>query len=92
MASTTTSEEGSYGILPPSSISAEQPSNLTFYTSPSSSSDQPSSSATYLSDHADAGSIARPRREGGRATRYLESKGFGWLMEVEEEEEEKPLL
>lgn len=33
-------------------------------------------------------------RVGGRASQFLESKGFGWLMEVEDdgEEEEKPLL
>jgi hypothetical protein len=42
--------------------------------------------------------LSEPRHrstEGGRASRYLESKGFGWLLEVEEEESEednKPLL
>lgn len=37
----------------------------------------------------------RLRSREGRASRYLESKGFGWLLEVEEEdseEENKPLL
>lgn len=35
------------------------------------------------------------RRVKGRASEFLESKGFGWLMEVEEEESEeenRPLL
>lgn len=33
-------------------------------------------------------------RSTGRASQYLESKGFGWLLEVEEDSEEdnKPLL
>ena len=32
-------------------------------------------------------------RQRGQASQYLASKGFGWLLEVEEEEEEqKPLL
>lgn len=37
----------------------------------------------------------RHRSRGGRASQYLESKGFGWLLEVEEEDSEednKPLL
>ena len=47
----------------------------------------------YSSSHDDAaGPIASGPRESGRAVQYLESRGFGWLMEVEEEEEEKPLL
>ena len=82
-----------YGILPPSS-STEQSSNLSFYTSPSSA-DQPTSTGVYSEDQdLDTGSIAstRSRRETGRASQYLESRGFGWLMEVEDEEEEKPLL
>lgn len=78
-----------YGILPPSSSSTEESSNLSFYTS----TDQPSSAGMYSSSHDDAaGSIASGPRESGRAVQYLESRGFGWLMEVEEEEEEKPLL
>ena len=82
----------SYEIIPPSSSSTEQPSNLAFYTS-SPSSDPPSSSdIVYLISSSDAGSIRTTKRERGRATQYLESRGFGWLMEVEEEEEEKPLL
>lgn len=33
------------------------------------------------------------RHPPGKAASYLESKGFGWLLEVEEDEEElKPLL
>lgn len=41
------------------------------------------------------GSSTRSRRPSGRASQYLESKGFGWLLEVEDEEEEeerRPLL
>ena len=34
------------------------------------------------------------RTSDGRAAKYLESKGFGWLMEIEEgdEEDTRPLL
>lgn len=37
---------------------------------------------------------SRKSRPGGRASQYLENKGFGWLLEVEDEgeEEDKPLL
>ena len=81
-----------YGVLPPSSSSTEKSSNLSLYTSVSST-DQPSSAGMYSSSHDDAaGPIASGPRESGRAVQYLESRGFGWLMEVEEEEEEKPLL
>ena len=37
----------------------------------------------------------RQRGSGGVASQYLESKGFGWLMETDDEggeEEQKPLL
>ena len=35
----------------------------------------------------------RHRRTPGKAASYLESKGFGWLLDIEEEEEDaKPLL
>ena len=37
----------------------------------------------------------RHRGSGGIASQYLESKGFGWLMETDDdngEEEQKPLL
>ena len=41
------------------------------------------------------GGAARSRRPPGKAAQFIESKGFGWLLEVEEEaeeEERRPLL
>ena len=74
------------------------PENLSFVSiSSPSDSEAVSSTITPAERAPEAGwgsissSTTRPR---GRAAQYLEKKGFGWLLEVEEEgeEEEKPLL
>ena len=48
----------------------------------------------YRSEDSKGGSISTARhRIGGRTVNFLESKGFGWLLDSEEDEEEdKPLL
>ena len=66
---------------------------LSFYNA-----DSGSTSHDPLSYNEDSASqeIRMDHRAGdGRAAKYLESKGFGWLMEVEEEgdeEDARPLL
>ena len=74
------------------------PESLSFISVAASSDPQPVSSAISPQESpvgTDLGSI-QPQGPGqqGRASQYLTNKGFGWLLEVEEEgeEEQKPLL
>lgn len=76
------------------------PDSLSFVSVPSAT-DEEISSSTIASapppastKEASWGSI-KPQRPQGRLSQYLDSKGFGFLLEVEEEEgeeEQKPLL
>lgn len=68
------------------------PYSSSFYSPSSTSNDFSQSMA--VDNNQLAGSItAATNRERGRAAKYLDSKGFGWLLETEEEEEEQvPLL
>lgn len=78
-----------YGLISSPSEPVTTANELTFY----SSSEPPTSST------GDEGGIITsvPRQRvlsGGRTAQFFESKGFGWLLETNDEgdEEEKPLL
>ena len=75
------------------------PASLSFVSLGSAEDGEPvSGSVQPESTSSGAGSQGRQGRSrskvGGRASQFLDSKGFGWLMEVEDdgEEEERPLL
>ena len=85
-----------YGIasLPESNDpSLAYDTKLSFYNPESDSTSHGPS--PYIEDSANQEIRTDERRTSdGRAARYLESKGFGWLMEMEEgdEEDARPLL
>lgn len=65
---------------------------LSFY---SPGSDSTTHDPPPYSEDATSGAIrTETRSSDGRAARYLQNKGFGWLMEVDEDDEEssQPLL
>ena len=76
------------------------PASLSFVSLVSEGDGEPVSGSVHPSSETEWGSEGHHERRrrtkpGGRASQFLESKGFGWLMEVEEEEgeeENKPLL
>lgn len=76
------------------------PASLSFVSLASEGDSEPVSGSVHPSSETEWGSESHHERRrrakpGGKASQFLESKGFGWLMEVEEEEgeeENKPLL
>ena len=84
-----------YGIasLPESNDpSLAYDTKVSFYNSDSDSTSH--GPLPYIEDSASQEIRTERRTSDGRAAKYLESKGFGWLMEMEEgdEEDTRPLL
>ena len=70
------------------------PDDLTFVDSTETNTEQITGSVETATHHhgSELGAI-KHRHIPGRTASYLEGKGFGWLLEVEDEEEnDKPLL